>query len=96
VKEAQTVSATQIALLQNYPNPFSSATTISFSLPASAPVTLRVYNSHGEEVVTLVNGEMDAGQHSVTFHGKNLQNGMYFYRLTAGKDMQSGEMAVVR
>jgi len=86
----------QLFLSQNYPNPFSSTTTISYSLPAPEPVTLRVYNSLGEEVATLANGREDAGNHSVVFRSDDLQSGMYFYRLTAGKDVQSGMMAVVR
>jgi len=85
----------EFAFSQNYPNPFSASTTISFSLSESTPVTLRVYNALGEEVATLINGEMDAGLHNATFNGEKLQNGMYFYRLTAGKDSQDGEMAVI-
>ena len=87
--------ADNIVMMQNYPNPFSSSTIISYSLPESAPVTLRIYNSLGEEISTLVNGEMDAGQHNVEFRSENLQNGMYFYRLTAGTISQGGGMAVI-
>jgi len=95
VKEIQTTLPASLSLAQNYPNPFASSTTISFSLSASAPVILRVYNALGEAVATLVYDEMDAGQHNVTFHGENLQNGLYFYRLTAGKDSQNGLMTIL-
>jgi len=96
VNEPQSNIPSGFSLSQNYPNPFSAATTISFSLSESAPVTLSIYNSLGEVIATLANGEMTAGQHSAILHGEHLQNGMYFYRLTAGKFSQSGEMAVVK
>ncbi|HZV13318.1 MAG TPA: T9SS type A sorting domain-containing protein [Candidatus Kapabacteria bacterium] len=83
------------ALAQNYPNPFSATTQIDFSLPESGHATLKVYNSLGEEVATLVDGNQSAGQHSAAFDGNNLQNGMYFYRLSAGKFSQTGKMTVV-
>ena len=71
-------------------------TTISYALPEAENVTVKVYNTLGEEVATLVNGEQVAGQHDATFDASNLLNGIYFYRLTAGKFSQSGKMTVVR
>jgi len=85
-----------VQLFSNYPNPFKTSTTISYFLPESVPVMLKVYNALGEEITTLVNGKMDVGQHSVSFSCDGLPNGVYFYRLTSGKDALSGEMAVVR
>ena len=79
-----------------FPNPFSSSTTIDFTLQSSANVILKVYNELGEEIVTLVNSTQVAGTHSVLFRGDNLPNGVYFYRLTAGMNAQTGRMAVVR
>jgi len=95
VSETNSGLNTHLYLSPAYPNPFSSATTLDFSLPSSANVILKVYNALGEEVTTLINGSMDAGQHNVIFHGENLQNGMYFYRLAAGKAAQSGMMTVI-
>jgi hypothetical protein len=85
----------EIQLSQNYPNPFSATTTISYSLPESQVTTLKVYNSLGEKVATLINGSQSAGAHTVSLSANDLQNGIYFYRLTSGKFSQSGKMMVV-
>lgn len=73
-------------LHQNYPNPFNPSTTINFQLPKSGFVTLRVYNILGKEVATLVNKNLIAGNHSMTFDGQNLSSGAYIYRLTSGSN----------
>ncbi|HZV12210.1 MAG TPA: T9SS type A sorting domain-containing protein, partial [Candidatus Kapabacteria bacterium] len=82
--------------LSAYPNPFSAATTIAFSLPESAPVRLTVYNALGEEVATPVNSEEMPGTHSVAFNASGLQNGTYFYRIAAGKYSQTGMMMLIK
>jgi photosystem II stability/assembly factor-like uncharacterized protein len=86
----------QFSLDQNYPNPFSATTNVEYRIPNEEHVTLSVYNSLGEEVATLAQGTMSAGDHNVSFSADGLQNGIYFYRLTAGKDVQTGKMAVVK
>ncbi|MEJ2617120.1 MAG: T9SS type A sorting domain-containing protein, partial [Ignavibacteriaceae bacterium] len=69
-------------LSQNYPNPFNPETRIDFSIPQKQMVTLRIYNTIGEQVAELLNGEKDAGSYTVTFNGSNLPSGIYIYRLT--------------
>jgi photosystem II stability/assembly factor-like uncharacterized protein len=96
VYENPSTSPAQFSLAQNYPNPFSGVTNFEYGIPNEEHVALKVYNSLGEEVATLVNGEAAAGEHSATFNAENLQNGIYFYKLTAGKYAQTGKMAVVR
>jgi hypothetical protein len=69
-----------------YPNPFNPATTISYSLAATAEVELRVYNSSGQYVATLVQGTTPAGLHQASWQGKDAKgnkaaSGMYFFRL---------------
>ena len=70
-------------LVQNYPNPFNPTTSISFNLPQAGNVKLAVYNLLGQEVQTLVNGFKEAGLHTVNFEAKNLNSGIYLYKLEA-------------
>lgn len=67
-----------------FPNPFTSTTTIQYSIAAKQFVTLRVYDIHGTEVATLVNEEKPAGQYHVLFNPGKLMKGIYFYKLNAG------------
>ena len=68
-------------LEQNYPNPFNPSTTIRYSVPRSSVVQLIVFNTLGQPVAELVNGEIGAGYHEVRFDPKGLSSGVYFYRL---------------
>ncbi|HTY10069.1 MAG TPA: T9SS type A sorting domain-containing protein [Bacteroidota bacterium] len=91
----------EFVLGQNYPNPFNPSTKIDFQIPAQSRVLLVVYNSLGEEVATLVDNFMTAGTHSVEWNGMNRFNasaasGVYFYRLTAGKFVQTKKMLLVK
>ncbi len=83
----------EVALHDNYPNPFNPATAITFELPQEAKVELSVYNLLGERVTTLTDSRMRAGIHRVTWagrddNGRDLPSGVYFYRLnTEEKDI---------
>jgi hypothetical protein len=83
-------------LEQNYPNPFNPSTTISFSLPHASNVSLKVFDILGQEVATLVNGDITAGTHEVQFDVKGLASGTYMYRLTSGDFTQVKKMMVVK
>ncbi len=83
-------------LNQNYPNPFNPSTTIRFSLPQRSYATLTVYDVLGREVATLVNREIDAGEHSVAFDATNLSSGVYVYQLSAGGFIQTKKMLVAK
>jgi len=83
-------------LSQNYPNPFNPSTVISFSVPKSGLVTLKVYNLLGQEVATLVNENLAANSYKVTFDAKNLTSGVYFYNIKAGDFSLSKKMMFVK
>ena len=99
-------------LEQNYPNPFWSparsgtsreiaATTIRYQLPRTTQVVLKIYNTFGQEVRTLVNARQLAGVKSVVWDGrdqsgKEVSSGIYIYRLQTGESIQSRKLSFVR
>lgn len=86
------------ALFPNYPNPFNPSTVISFQLPVSSHVTLKVFDVNGHEVATLVDGNLAAGNHDVTFapQGRDLAGGIYFYKLIAGQFSQTRKAILMK
>jgi len=85
-----------LQLSQNYPNPFNPSTKIDFALPEAAQVTLEVYNMIGQQVATLENGFLSAGQHSVSFDATDLSSGIYLYRLQAGDQVLTRTLTLVK
>jgi len=81
---------------QNYPNPFNPSTTITFGVPVKANVILKVFNSLGEEISQLVNGEKPAGKYEVLFNASNLPSGVYFYQLRAGDYVDIKKMILLK
>ena len=71
------------SLGQNYPNPFNPSTTINFSLAVDSKVSLKIFDVLGQEVATLVNGQLAAGSQKVSFNASSLNSGVYFYRIDA-------------
>ena len=84
------------SLSQNYPNPFNPTTLISYQLPVSGQVTLKVYDMLGREIATLVSERENAGSYSVKFDGSRLSSGVYFYRLQAGSFSQTKKLMLVK
>ncbi len=83
-------------LSQNYPNPFNPSTNISFELPQSELVQLKVYNMLGQEVANLVDGRMNSGNHTVNFDASQLSSGVYIYRLVAGNQSITKKMMLIK
>ncbi len=83
VEEKTTVQPFDFLLNQNYPNPFNPSTVIRYQLSTSSFVTLKIYNSFGQEVASLLNEQKPAGEYSVPFNAERLPSGVYVYRLNA-------------
>lgn len=86
----------EFSLSQNYPNPFNPSTKISFSLPSSTNVSLKVFNTLGQEVSELVNENLQPGKYSVDFDASKLSSGVYFYTLRANDFVQSKKMILMK
>lgn len=81
---------------QNYPNPFSAMTTIPFALESAGPVQLRVVNVLGQEVATIVDGELASGKHEVTWDAAGVASGTYFCLLKARSFRQTRQMIILK
>jgi len=91
-----TVHVNNFQLSQNYPNPFNPSTRIEFTLPKSEFVILKIFNIIGQEVETLVNGKLNAGNHTYQFDGSNLTSGVYMYRIEAREFQQVRKMVLIK
>lgn len=83
-------------LHQNFPNPFNPATTITYDLPSSGHVILKVYNLIGQEVATLVNELQEAGNKSVHFDAARFTSGVYMYRLSVNGNVFTQRMTLLK
>ncbi len=102
VHEAQIITPDDYELAQNYPNPFNPTTNIEFTLPIRKTISLKIYNSLGQEVRTLVNNQTyPAGTYRVQWDGKDnngnpVASGVYIYKLIFGNFSKSKSMTLVR
>src|ERR1035437_7164455 len=83
INDFKGIIPSEFQLSQNYPNPFNPSTVIRYSLPYTSKVVLKIYNSLGQEVMTLKNEINTAGIYEVQFKSSNLSSGVYFYQLNA-------------
>jgi hypothetical protein len=81
---------------QNFPNPFNPSTTISYSLPKAAFVTLRVFNTLGQEVALLTSGPKEPGHYQTKWNASDVPSGVYFYRLHAGEFVATQRMILLK
>ena len=96
VEPVTVIRPNEYVLGQNYPNPFNPSTTIRYGLPTRSYVTLTVFNTLGQQVATLIQGEQDAGYHEAVFDASGLASGVYLYRLQAGDFTQTLRLMVLR
>ncbi len=94
--EKSSIVREDLYLSQNHPNPFRSSTDIPFILSSNTHVTLKVYNVVGQEVATLIDQEMEAGEHRTILHRGRLPSGVYYYRLTTGKQSRTRRFILLR
>jgi hypothetical protein len=95
------ITPDELALAQNFPNPFNPQTDIQFQIPESHRVTIAVYNIQGKQVRVLTDKNYEAGIHSVSWDGKNsqglqLSTGTYFYHMRAGDFTQIKKMTLIK
>jgi len=104
-QSSETITQNSIPLAyhldQNYPNPFNPTTQIRFGIPQAGNVTLKIYNSVGQLVKTLVDGNMSEGYYQVNWdardnNGNRLSSGIYFYTLTSGSVIESKKMVLMK
>lgn len=81
---------------QNYPNPFNPTTKITYSVPVSGPVSIKIYNAIGQEVVTLYDGIQQAGNYLATFDGSQLAGGVYLYRLQSANTSMTRKFVLMK
>lgn len=86
----------KFSLSQNYPNPFNPETTINYTLPVDGKVSLKVFNSIGQEVLTLVDGEKKAGNYIARLNASSLSSGVYFYILKVGEKSLVKSMTIIK
>lgn len=86
----------EFSLSQNYPNPFNPNTNISFSLPKASNVKITVYNAIGKEISVLVNGNYEAGLHTISWNANNISSGMYFYKMEAGNFTATKKLVLMK
>lgn len=101
VNEPIEILPSTYTLDQNYPNPFNPETVISFSLPKSGNVQIKIYDVLGNEVRTLIDEERFAGKHNIYWNstdnfGKRVSSGVYFYTISADNFTQTKKMVLMK
>jgi hypothetical protein len=84
------------SLQQNYPNPFNPNTKINFSIPEQTIVKLKIFNAIGQEIATILNTELAAGNHTVDFNAASLSSGVYLYRVETPNFTSTKKMILMK
>ena len=96
VSETASMLPAAFELEQNFPNPFNPTTSIRYSVPQSSHVALAIFDILGREIRTLINEVQSPGHYTVTFDGRDLASGVYFYRLTSGSFSATKKFVMVK
>ncbi len=96
IGEDETVVPNKFKLGQNYPNPFNPNTTINYSLPQAGHVSLIVYNSAGQKILSLVNKHQNKGEFSVPFNATDLSSGIYYYKIETKNYVSVNKMLLLK
>jgi len=86
----------RFGLEQNYPNPFNPTTTISWQIAEDGQVSIKVYDVLGNELATLINEYLSAGDYQFEFDGNGLSSGIYFYILRTENYFESKKMILMK
>ena len=92
VQEEQSAVGGQRSAVEIYPNPFAGVVNCQLSIVNCQSVSLKIYDIHGREVATVLDGVIPAGEHTVQFDTFRLPAGIYMYRLTANGQRQTGKL----
>lgn len=90
------ITPNEFDLKQNYPNPFNPSTFLEYSIPSLSDVKLKIYDILGNEVTTLIDKVLEAGEYKIEFNGKGLPSGIYYYRLTVGQFSDTKAMLLLK
>ena len=96
VEQIDASTPTEFVLKHNYPTPFNPSTTINFSIPEASFVSLKVFNSLGQEIETLVAKELNAGNYKYDWNAKNFTSGIYFYTLQTEGLIETKKMILLK
>ncbi len=96
MNEVEAGVPSEFELSQNYPNPFNPSTTIKFDMAIEGFVSLKIFNSSGKEVATLLNEPRAPGHHSVNFNASDLSSGIYYYKLETNNFSKVMKMALIK
>ena len=94
--EQNPIIPSSVELYQNYPNPFNPNTTIQFRLPHSSYITLKIYNSLGQEMETLARGLYSEGNYLINWNAKIYASGVYFYILNYEGNGYTKKMLLIK
>jgi len=96
VEKVNNLTLSTFSLSQNYPNPFNPSTTINFSIPEESFVSLKVFNSLGQEIETLVSKDLGAGNYKYDWNAKNFTSGIYFYTIQTDDFIETKKMILLK